>query len=71
MAKDFISLGDVAARVAMIDIRCSRCDRHGRLSVQRLLAEHGADAATTDIIRAQIGARPNRARQQAAREAVP
>jgi len=27
-AKDFISLGDVAAHVAMIDI-CGRCDRHG------------------------------------------
>ena len=39
MAKDFIPLGDVAARdVAMIDIRCSRCDRHGRLSVQWLLS---------------------------------
>ena len=46
MARDFISLGDVAARdVAMIDIRCGRCDRHGRLSVARLMAEWGADAS--------------------------
>ena len=36
MAKDYIPLGDVAARdVAMIEIRCGRCDRHGRLSVNR------------------------------------
>jgi len=40
MAKDYIPLGAVADRgAAMIEIRCSRCDRHGRLSVQRLLAE--------------------------------
>ena len=38
MTKDYIPLGDVAARVAMIDIRCGRCDRYGRLSVKRLLA---------------------------------
>ena len=38
MAKDFISLGDAAARgVAMFEIRCGRCDRHGRLLVRRLL----------------------------------
>jgi hypothetical protein len=44
MAKDYISLGEVAARdVAMIEIRCSRCERHGRLSVQRLLATPFAD----------------------------
>jgi len=37
MAKDFIPLGDVAARdVTMIDIHCGRCDRHGRLSMKRL-----------------------------------
>jgi len=42
--KDFIPLGDVAARVAMIDIRCGRCERHGRLSVARLMAEWGPEA---------------------------
>jgi len=57
MAKHYIPLGDVAGRnVAMIHIRCSRCDRHGRLSVNRLMAEWGADAS---IMWAQIGACAN------------
>jgi len=38
VAKNVILLGEVAARgAAMLDIPCGRCDRHGRLSVQRLL----------------------------------
>jgi len=61
MAKDFIPLGDVAARnVAMIDIRCSRCDRHGHLSVKRLMAELRADASLRDIMHEQIGSCPHR-----------
>jgi len=54
-------LGEVAARdVAMIDIRCSRCDRQGRLSVQRLLAEWGPDAWLRDIMHEQVGSCPHR-----------
>jgi len=44
----------MAARdVAMIDIRCGRCDRHGRRPVKRLLARYGPDAS----IRARRGNR--------------
>jgi hypothetical protein len=61
MAKDFIPLSDVAACGAtMIDIRCGRCDRHGRLSVQRLLARYGPDAAMGHVMREQIGSCPHR-----------
>jgi len=50
MARDFISLGDVAAKgAAMLEIRCGRCDRHGSLSVARLPAEWGADASIRDM----------------------
>jgi hypothetical protein len=53
MAKDVILLGEVAARDAtMIQIRCGRCDRHGRLSVARLLAEYGPDVPVGHIMRA-------------------
>ena len=46
MANDNILFGDIAARGAtMLEMRCGRCDRHGRLSVQRLLAQYGPDAA--------------------------
>jgi hypothetical protein len=51
-----ILLGDVATRdVTMIDIRCGRCDRHGHLSVKRLLARYGPDAAMGTVMREQIG----------------
>jgi len=51
----------VAARGAtMLNIRRIRCDQHGRLSVARPLAQHGPDVAMGHIMRAQIGACPNR-----------
>jgi len=60
MAKDFIPLGEVAARdVAMIELRC-RSDLYGRLSVQRPLAQYGPDAIVRCIIQDQIGPCPNR-----------
>ena len=44
----------------MIDIRCGRCDRHGRLSVARLMARYGPDASIRDIMHEQIGFSPHR-----------
>ena len=42
MAEDVIMLGDIAARdVAMLEIRRGRCDRHGHLTVKRLLDQFG------------------------------
>jgi len=35
----------------LIDIRFGRCEQHGRLSVQRLLARYGPDASLRDIMR--------------------
>ena len=56
MARDVITLGEVAERgAAMIEIRCGRCERAGRLSVARLLAEHGPNAAMGEVMRAQVG----------------
>jgi hypothetical protein len=61
MAKDVILLGEVAERGArMIEIRCGRCDRRGRLSVARPLAEYGPDVSVGRIMHAQIGERPNK-----------
>jgi hypothetical protein len=52
MGRDTYSLGDIAGRGAvMLEIRCGRCDRHGRLSVRRLLIEHGPDADFGAIMR--------------------
>jgi hypothetical protein len=60
MARHWITLGDVAARIDTLEIRCGRCDRHGRLNVARLLAEHGPDAKMRDVMRAQVGDCPKR-----------
>jgi hypothetical protein len=61
MARDVITLGDVAERGAeMIEIRCGRCDRTGRLSVARLLAEHGPGAAMGHVMHALVGGCPNK-----------
>ena len=58
---DAILLGEAAARGAtMLEIRCGRRERHGHLSVQRLLARHGQDASIRDIMRQQIGSCPHR-----------
>ena len=39
-----ITVGQVAERVRVLDVKCSRCGRAGRLSMSRLLLELGADA---------------------------
>ena len=36
-------LGEIAARIDLLTVACNRCDRRGRLRIDRLLAEHGAD----------------------------
>ncbi len=42
--QDVITLGDMANKgVTMLDVACRRCDRRGRLSIARLIAEHGRD----------------------------
>jgi hypothetical protein len=56
-----ILLGEIAERGAtMLEIRSARCDRHGRLSVARLLAEFGPDAAVGEVMHVQVGNCPNR-----------
>jgi len=43
-------LGDVAnAGYRQLDVACTKCDRRGRVSVARLLAEHGPDMSLPDL----------------------
>lgn len=44
-----ILLGQVAARLEYLDIACGRCDRSGRLRLDRLLAQHGADMPMPEL----------------------
>jgi len=41
MPPGVILLGQAAARLEYLDIECGRCDRRGRLRLDRLIAEHG------------------------------
>jgi hypothetical protein len=45
-----ITLGRVAARLAMLEIGCRKCERHGRLRVTRLIEEHGADKGLNELL---------------------
>jgi hypothetical protein len=44
-----ITLGDLAGKIMMLEIACSRCDRHGWLRLARLIEEHGADTGLPDL----------------------
>jgi hypothetical protein len=47
-----VLLGDlVAAGMRHLHVACSKCERRGRLSVARLVAEQGADIGLPDLRR--------------------
>jgi hypothetical protein len=37
-----ILFGEVAEHLVTLEIACNRCDRKGRMAVERMMAEHGA-----------------------------
>jgi hypothetical protein len=39
-----ITLGEITDRLPMLEVACSRCGRHGRLRVARLIERYGEDA---------------------------
>lgn len=43
--RTMVPIGEIATHIAELEARCSRCDRHKTLSVQRLLQLYGADAS--------------------------
>ena len=38
------TLADLPPHLTPVEVRCRRCDRHGRLRLARLIAEPGPDA---------------------------
>ena len=44
----------------MIEVLCQRCDRRGRISTAKLMAEHGADAGMPTVLSALAGDCPKR-----------
>jgi thymidine kinase len=39
-----VTLGDIADKITMLEVSCSRCGRYGRLRVARLIERHGENA---------------------------
>jgi hypothetical protein len=64
MAKDYIALADLIGRAEMLELRCGRCERRGRLSVARLARDYAPETPLRTIMRAQIGDCPNLNSQQ-------
>jgi hypothetical protein len=44
-----ITLGELVGKLDMLEVACHRCERKGRLSLERLIAEHGADTGLPDL----------------------
>ena len=41
MPAGFLTLADIAGRVATLEVACNRCDRRGGLRIDSLVTEHG------------------------------
>ena len=46
MSQTFLTFGDIAGKLHMLQIECTRCARKGSYSVAKLLVEHGHRANT-------------------------
>ena len=43
------TLRDVAERISVIEIRCTKCDRHGRMKLSTLVERYGEAFAVPDL----------------------
>ncbi len=44
-----LSLDDFSKRYRMLEVRCGKCTRSGRLRVDKLIDEHGRDMSLPDL----------------------
>jgi hypothetical protein len=49
MSGSSITLGDAAATFTMLEIACQRCERRGRLRIDRLIERFGADRGLPEL----------------------
>jgi hypothetical protein len=47
---DARTLGEIAARAAMLNVACTRCERRGRYRLDTLISRYGADAGVRVIV---------------------
>lgn len=55
-----ITLAEIAQHTTMLQVRCGRCPRAGRLSLTRLIALHGPHATIGAVATSLTAACPNR-----------
>src|SRR5436305_14941209 len=48
-ARGSITLGELVGKLDLLEIRCPRCERHGRVNLARLIEQHGADTGLPDL----------------------
>jgi hypothetical protein len=49
MGNGSITLGAVSARTSHLEVACTRCERHGRYSLPKLVASLGEEFPLTDL----------------------
>ena len=54
-----ITLGELQGKLTMLDVACHRCERRGRVSLARLIEDHGADMGLPDLWKSLAGDCPN------------
>ena len=54
-----LTLGEIRHRLPMLDVRCDRCRRAGRLRTERLIEQFGRDMRLPDLRNELAGDCPN------------
>jgi hypothetical protein len=54
-----ITSGELQGKLTMLEVACHRCERKGRVSLARLIEEHGADKGLPDLWENLAGDCPN------------
>ena len=49
MPSGSLSLAEIAERLTVLEVRCTKCDRRGRYRIATLIERYGADFAGPDL----------------------
>ncbi len=55
MATGSLSLDDISKRFHMLEVRCGKCTRSGRLRIDKLIDEYGRDMSLPDLRKHLVG----------------
>ena len=49
MSRGSITLEEISSRFKLLEVRCGHCSRNGRLSIDKLIDEHGSSMTLPDL----------------------